>query len=198
MVTGMRQGELLGFKWQAITFSTGSLQVRRILSRVMSEGSVREFVEADPKTEQSRRSIPLAPFALSALKQHRVCQLEAKVKVSPAWQEHDDVFCTLTGTHLGQNYVVDGFKKILKGAGLPAILFRDLHHSTAMLLLDVGVHAKVVQEMHGHTQISMTMHLYSHVLPSMQLSAVRRLHDLLQEDMSSDDVNLSGEQTVLQ
>lgn len=190
LATGMRQGELLGLKWQDITFSTGTLQVRRILSRVMSERSVREFVEADPKTQQSRRSIILAPFALEALKQHRVRQLEAKFKAGPAWQEHDYVFCTLTGTHLRPNHVVDEFKKILKRAGLPAIRFHDLRHSTATLLLSLGVHPKVVQEMLGHTQISMTMDIYSHVLPSMQVDAVHRLNDLLQESVSSDEVEL--------
>ena len=183
-------GELLGLKWQDITFSAATLQVRRILSWVMSERSVREFVEADPKTEQSRRSIPLAPFALSALKQHRMRQFAAKVQAGPAWQEHEYVFCTLTGTHLRPNHVYDEFKKILKGAGLPAIRFHDLRHSTATMLLGLGVHAKVVQEMLGHAQTSMTMDIYSHVLPGMQLDAVHRLHDLLQEGVSSDEVEL--------
>jgi integrase len=188
LATGMRQGELLGLKWQDMNFSTGTLQVRRILSRVMSERSVREFVEADPKTQQSRRSIPLAPFALEALKQHHLRQVEAKVKAGPAWEEHDYVFCTLTGTHLRPNHVVDEFKKILRRAGLPAIRFHDLRHSTATLLLSLGVHEKVVQEMLGHTQISMTMDIYSHVLPSMQIDAVHRLNDLLKEGVSSDEV----------
>ena len=88
--------------------------------------------------------------------------------VGPAWQEHDYVFCTLTGTHLRPNHVVDEFKKILRRAGLPAIRFHDLRHSAATLLLSLGVHPKVVQELLGHTQISMTMDIYSHVLPSMQ------------------------------
>jgi integrase len=186
----MRQGELLGLKWQDINFSTGTLQVRRILSRVMSERTVREFIEADPKTQKSRRSITLAPFALEALKQHRARQIETKVKAGPSWEEHDYVFCTLTGTHLRPNHVVDEFKKILKRAGLPAIRFHDLRHSTATLLLSLGVHAKVVQEMLGHTQISMTMDIYSHVLPSMQEDAVNRLNNLLKEGVSSDEVGL--------
>jgi integrase len=190
LATGMRQGELLGLKWQDITFSRGTLQVRRILSRVMSERAVREFVEADPKTEQSLRSIPLAPFALSALREHRARQLEDKVKAGPAWQEHDYVFCTLTGTHLRPNHVYDEFKKILKRAALPAIRFHDLRHSTATLLFGLGVHAKVVQEMLGHTQISMTMDIYAHVLPGMQVDAVQRLHGLLKEDVGHGEVGL--------
>jgi integrase len=57
-------------------------------------------------------------------------------------------------------------------AGLPAIRFHDLRHSAATFLLSLGVHPKVVQEMLGHTQISMTMDIYAHVLPGMQQDAV--------------------------
>src|SRR5439155_26689301 len=115
---------------------------------------------------------------------------EIKLRAGSLWEAHDYVFCTLTGTHLRPNHVVDEFKKILRRAGLLAIRFHDLRHSTATLLLSLGVHAKVVQEMLGHTQISMTMDIYSHVLPSMQIDAVHRLNDLLQEGVSSDEVEL--------
>ena len=63
--------------------------------------------------------------------------------------------------------------------GRMIFLFHDLRHSAATLMLSLGVHAKVVQEMLGHTQISMTMDIYSHVLPSMQQDAVSKLNDLL-------------------
>jgi integrase len=66
-----------------------------------------------------------------------------------------------------------------KKADLPDIRFHDLRHSAATLLLSLGVHPKVVQELLGHTQISMTMDIYSHVLPSMQQDAVSKLNDLL-------------------
>lgn len=89
------------------------------------------------------------------------------------------MFCTLTGTHLRPSHVVDEFKKLLNKANLPDIRFHDLRHSAATLLLSLGVHAKVVQEMLGHTQISMTMDIYSHVLPSMQQDAVSKLNTLL-------------------
>ncbi len=75
--------------------------------------------------------------------------------------------------------MVDEFKKLLKKADLPDIRFHDLRHSAATLLLSLGVHPKVVQELLGHTQISMTMDIYSHVLPSMQQDAVSKLNDLL-------------------
>lgn len=67
-------------------------------------------------------------------------------------------------------------------AGLPHTRFHDLRHSAATMLLSLGVHAKVVQEMLGHTQISMTMDIYSHVLPSMQQDAMSKLNDALKRN----------------
>ena len=118
-------------EWQDINFTTGTLQVLRVLTRVPTKMPERQhvYVEAETKTKNSRRSVIIAPFALKALKEHRVHQLEAKLKAGASWQEHDYVFCTLHGTHLGPNHVVEEFKLLLKQAGLPDIRFHDLRHS---------------------------------------------------------------------
>ena len=186
LATGLRRGELMGLKWQDINFDTGVLQVRRILSRVPTKMPGKGYVEAEPKTQKSRRSIMIAPFALEALKQHQERQLEAKLKAGSAWQEHDYVFCTSIGTHLNPTRdILDQLKVLLKKAGLPDMRFHDLRHSAATLLLSVGVHPKVVQEILGHSQISITMDVYSHMLPGMQQDAMSRLNDAIKEGMLS-------------
>jgi len=186
LATGLRRGELMGLKWQDINVDAGVLQVRRILSRVPSKMPGKGYVEAEPKTQKSRRSVVIAPFALEALTQHRERQLEAKLKAGDAWQEHDYVFCTSIGTHLNPTRdMLDQLKALLKKAGLPDIRFHDLRHSAATLLLSVGVHPKVVQEILGHSQISITMDVYSHVLPGMQQDAMSRLNDALKEGIVS-------------
>jgi integrase len=182
LATGMRRGELMGLKWQDIDMTKGTLQVRRILSRVPSKLPGKGYVESEPKTQKSRRNIVIASFALEALKQHRVRQLEAKVKAGPAWEDHDYVFCTSVGTHLNPTRDILGqLKLLLKKAGLPNLRFHDLRHSAATLLLSVGVHPKVVQEILGHSQISMTLDVYSHVLPTMQQEAMNKLNDAMQK-----------------
>jgi integrase len=192
LATGLRRGELMGLKWQDINLETGVLQVRRILSRVPSKMPGKGYVEAEPKTQKSRRSVVIAPFALEALKHHRERQLEAKIKVGPLWQDHDYVFCTSIGTHLNPTRdMLDQLKALLKKAGLPDIRFHDLRHSAATLLLSVGVHPKVVQEILGHSQISITMDVYSHVLPGMQQDAMSRLNAVLKEGITSGDVKAS-------
>lgn len=183
LATGMRRGELMGLKWQDIDFAQGVLQVRRILSRIPTKMPGKGYVEAEPKTQKSRRSIVIAPFALDALKQHRKRQLEAKLKAGPDWQEHDYVFCTSIGTYLNPTYdILRQLKILLKNAGLPDIRFHDLRHSAATLLLAAGVHPKVVQEILGHSNISMTMDVYSHVLPTMQQDAMNKLNDFMSND----------------
>ncbi len=180
LATGMRRGKLLGLKWQDINFTTGTRQVRRILTRIPTKLPGKGYVEAEPKTQKSRRSVIVAPFALEALRQHRVRQLEAKLQAGASWQEHDYVFCTSIGTHLHPDRdILSQLKGLLKKADLPAIRFHDLRHSAATLLLSEGVHPKVVQELLGHSNISMTLDVYSHVLPSMQQDAISRLNDAL-------------------
>ena len=173
----------MGLKWQDIDFEKGVLQVRRILTRVptklKTETQTGAFIEAETKTRRSRRSIVIAPFALSALTVHRSQQEEIKRKAGPLWQDHDYVFCTSIGTHLNPTRdLLDELKKVATKAGLPPMRFHDLRHVAATLLLSEGIHPKIVQEILGHSQISMTLDVYSHVLPNMQQDAMNRLNDL--------------------
>jgi integrase len=184
LATGMRRGELLGLKWQDINFTEGTLQVRRVLSRTptrMAEEKGQHYMEAEPKTAKSRRNILLPPFAIEALKQHHIRQLEARRKAGDTWQDHDYVFCSPVGRHLNPGHdVLVQLKILLQKAELPDIRFHDLRHSVATMLLSTGVHPKIVQEILGHSQISMTMDTYSHVLPTMQKDAMSKLNNVLQ------------------
>lgn len=184
ITTGMRRGEMLALKWQDITFSQNTLQVRRIFTRRPGSG----YIEAEPKTEKSRRSILLAPIVVTLLKQHRTRQLEAKVKAGTQWQDQGLVFCTSLGTPLNPSKIVNRFKTLLKKGGLPPIRFHDLRYSAASILLSLSVHPKVVQELLGHNQISMTMDIYSHVLPGMQRDAMAKLNDAQQEPPEQKEV----------
>jgi integrase len=175
LTTGMRRGEILALKWQDVNFDQNMLHVRRIFTRAKGQ----RYVEAEPKTEKSRRSVMLPPITVELLKQHQVRQQQEKLEAGEFWQDHDLVFCTALGTPLNPNKVLERFKTVLKKGGLPDIRFHDLRHSTATMLLSMGVHPKVVQELLGHNQISMTMDIYSHVLPTMQQEAMGKMNDAL-------------------
>jgi integrase len=190
LTTGMRRGEMLALKWQDINFEQAMLQVRRIFTRAPG----RRYIESEPKTEKSRRSIMLAAITVETLRQHRIRQLEMKPQAGPAWQENDLVFCTSLGTPLNPNVALDKFKKLLKKAGLPDMRLHDLRHSIATILLSMGVHPKVVQELLGHNRIQETVDTYSQVLPTIHREAIKRLEDVLwkKDDNDNDDDGLAG------
>lgn len=91
----------------------------------------------------------------------------------------DLIFSTRLGTPLDPSNIVTYFKELLIKAGLPDIRFHDLRHTAATLMLQQGIHPKVVQERLGHSQISMTLDIYSRVLPSMQAEAAEKMDELL-------------------
>ena len=137
------------------------------------------YIEAEPKTEKSRRSIMFPDFAIKALMAHNKRQQEIKSQARSLRQEHDYVFCTLLSEHINSGHdILEEFKKILKRAGLPDVRFHDLRHGSATMPLGMGVHPKIVQERLGHHDIGTTMDIYSHVLPTMQEGVMKQLNNM--------------------
>ena len=180
LVTGMRRGEILGLKWSDINFTEGVIHVQRSLVDV--KGGV---VESKPKTARGYRAIVLPSFVIDVLKKHQE-QQAVQCKKSTQWQDHDYVFCTSHGTPFAAANLRTMFKALLKKAELPDIRFHDLRHSVATLLLSIGTHPKIVQELLGHGQISITMDTYSHVMPTLQRDTMAQLDDLLKPPGSAD------------
>ena len=134
---------------------------------------------AEPKSPTSRRCIHLPQLAIEALTRHAHRQRATLNKRGPskraAW-----VFCDEKGVPLRATSIVrQSFQPLLARADLPRIRFHDLRHSTATLLLTLGVHPKIVQELLGHSQMFVTMEVHSHILPTLQAEAMRQINDAL-------------------
>ncbi|MHB1324976.1 MAG: site-specific integrase [Thermoleophilia bacterium] len=164
----------LGLKWEDVNFEAKTLRVRFALQRI--EGKL-QLVE--PKSAKSRRTIALPNPTVKALKHHRKRQLEENLLAGPAWQETGFVFTSTIGTPLEPDNIGRWFKPLLKKAGLPDIRFHDLRHTAASLLLVQGVQPRVVMETLGHSQISLTMNRYSHVMPVLQREAAEKMDAIL-------------------
>ncbi|GHO86440.1 tyrosine-type recombinase/integrase [Dictyobacter formicarum] len=173
---GLRKGEILGLRWDDIDFDQGILTVRRTVSYIPPhDGELHMYLETDPKTATSKRTIILPTFIQEALKAHRAQQLQERLKAGKEWEQHNLVFCSMLGKHVKPSSLRTQFKGALQKANLPDIRFHDLRHSAATILLSMGVNVKVIQELLGHANISITLNIYSHVTPTMQRDAMKEL-----------------------
>ena len=177
LATGMRPGEYLALRWSDIDLQVGTATVMRSLARRKDGGW--EFEE--PKTKNSRRTIPLPASLVTAVAKHKREQAEERLAKGPKYENQNLVFASSTGRPLDQiNLVRRHFKPILKHAGIPKeFRLYDLRHSCATLLLLAGENPKVVSERLGHASITLTLDTYSHVLPSMQQRAAEKLEAIL-------------------
>ncbi len=189
ITTGMRIGELLALHWHDVDLEQATLQVRMNLQ----EAEKKQFIIAETKTDHSRRRIALSQSAIKVLRAHWVRQQEESRRLGAAWEEQDLVFPNaIGGIMIPHNLTKRSFKRYLTKVGLPDIRFHDLRHTAATILLSRGVNVKVVSEMLGHADISITLRVYVHVIPHMQQAAADVmdvvLHWLEEGEVSSKQV----------
>ncbi len=173
-VLGLRKGELLGLRWQDVDTDKAVLTVRTQAQRI---SDVPQLVE--PKTHKSRRTVALPALVVDALKRHRIRQLEERLVAGSRWHDMSLVFPSTIGTIADSANVTHAFHDALQRAELPRQRFHDLRHLAASLMLAQDVNPKVMQEILGHSQMSMTMDLYSHLMPSAKKDVAARMDALL-------------------
>jgi integrase len=173
LAVGLRQGEALGLRWEDVDLDAGTLTVRHALQRT-NDGL--QLVE--PKTVRSRRTIALPDMALAALRAHRVRQIEERL-TAPYWEDHGFVFASTVGTGIEPRNLTREFHRLREKAGLEWLRFHDLRHGCASLLMAQGVNPRVVMEILGHSQISLTLGTYSHVAPELAREAADKIDAVL-------------------
>ena len=172
---GMRQGELLGLRWEDVDLEGRTLTVAKALQRLDGR-----FQLVERKATHPRRKINLPQIVVSALGRHRARQSQGRLLAGPEWV--DDwglVFVTRRGTPIDASNLVRAWHQLLERAGLPRCRFHDLRHTAASLLLSQHVDPRVVMEILGHSQISLTMNTYAHVMPALQREAADSMDRVL-------------------
>lgn len=158
--TGMRAGEALGLDWRDVNLDDATVFVRR------------------GKTRAATRTIPLQPFVVKALQRQRA--------LTPRYGPDEPVFLgsrksRITGgiERLGVSTVSHAFDRMLAAADLPEMTLHQLRHGCATLLLAQGVPMRVISEILGHANPSMTANVYAHVGADTKRSAMEQLEEIL-------------------
>lgn len=175
--TGMREAELLGLRWSDVDWERSQVRVRATLHRL--EG---EYVLEETKNVSSQRVLPLPIAAVQVLKEQQAKQEENKALLGNAWQDKWGlIFTTDAGMPIHATPLLRRFRRILSRLDLlESIRIHDLRHTFATLLIERGVHIKLVSELLGHSSINITLATYGHVTPRMKDAAILQLNELIQ------------------
>ena len=188
---GLRRGEVLGLKWDAINFKDGTLTVKE--TRVKYG---KDTVTKKPKSEASLRTLPLIKSVSTYLKALRKKQFALKQEFGDQYQDNNYICCWEDGRPIDTSYLNHTFKKILDYNGLPDIRFHDLRHSTASYLLKQGLSMKEIQIWLGHADIGTTMNIYSHVDMEMKKNAANKINNMFKGLEVNKDKDASKNENV--
>jgi integrase len=159
---GLRRGEPCGLRWDDVDLDGRVLQINR--TRVTSG---REVLDSTPKTESGRRSIPLDDSLVAMLRKHWTRQAADKLKAGEAYRDGGHLLANELGEPYNPNDVSKAFNGLVKASELPRIREHDTRHTAASLVLACGTAVKVVSDLLGHTNPTITLATYARVMPNM-------------------------------
>ncbi|MFG2299986.1 tyrosine-type recombinase/integrase [Actinacidiphila glaucinigra] len=171
---GFRRGEIIGLRWQDVDLEQRVIRVRKQRQRVHGE-----VYDDDPKGRRRKQSLPLPAMCVAPLRWQRMRQAAMRERAGEQWTESDYVFTTRTGRPVEPRNLYRSFTRVAGSAGLRVIRLHDARHGCATLLTAAGVAPRVVMEILGHSQIAVTMNVYTHVVQDTQREAVSHMDRLL-------------------
>jgi integrase len=170
LVLGLRRGEMLGLRWEDVDLDGGELTVGYQLQRIR-----RQLLHRQTKTESSDAVLPLPPICTAALTGRRRDQEAHHQAAGIAWQDSDLVFTTRLGTPIEPRNFHRDFKARARRAGIREISVHTTRRTCASLLVALDVHPRVAMQILRHSQIAVTMNVYSEVPSTATRAALRRL-----------------------
>ncbi len=172
--TGMRRGEILGLEWGDIDFDKRQIHLERTSVYTETNG----VIEKDTKTHVAR-TVSIPEELCELLKRYRKHWLEQKFKLGSLWKGTDRLMIQWDGKPMFPATLSHWFKKFLKKNGLPEITFHELRHTSATLLINLGIDVATVAKRLGHAQNSTTLNFYTHAILSSDKVAAERLGERL-------------------
>ena len=165
--TGMRRGEALALHWSDVDLDGGVLVVRGTLGRVGGKLAISE-----PKTDRSRRAVPIAAPLVAMLREHRVTQQMERQAAGDQWTDEGLVFATEFGSAVDPRNILRTVQIAAQKAGMTDIGVHTLRHSAAVAWLESSVHIKAVADLLGHSSIAITGDIYGHTTDDTARAAV--------------------------
>lgn len=180
LTTGLRRGELLGLEWKHLDFNNGILDVSQSLIHALKG----EVIVKSPKTKKSIRKVALPSSMLKELKEYYAYRMQERNDVGDSWYSGDwfFMFSHPDGQPFHHERPYLWFRQFIKKNGFRYIRFHDLRHTSATILINQGVHAKIISERLGHGSIATTMNIYGHALRTADQAAADKFESFFTSD----------------
>lgn len=179
---GLRRGEILALRWRHLELGDNRRQMSIEESAEQTADGVRY---KEPKSGRAR-TVALSASTVAELKAHRARQAEEQLRLGIRPDADTFVVAQVDGQPLQPRSLTHEWVRVLGKTSLPRIRFHDLRHTHATQMLSAGVHPKIASERLGHSNIGITLDLYSHVMPGMQADAAEQVDVALQAAISSE------------
>ncbi|MGW3148394.1 site-specific integrase [Streptomyces sp. NPDC001177] len=170
---GLRRGEILGLQWKDVDLERRTLTVRTTLNRGGKE------LYLDTTKNRRARVIPIPSMCVAPLRWQRLRQADRRAAAGAEWHDSDHVFTTRSGRPIEPRNLYRSFLRIASSAELPKVRLHDTRHGCASLLFAAGVAPRTVMEILGHSQIAVTMNVYTHVSDGDRREAMGHMDRLL-------------------
>lgn len=182
LATGMRSGELRGLRWKDMDFKNKIIHVNNSLNF-----NNNEYYLDSPKTLTSKRDIPMIENVCKLLKERKKKQAEQRLALGDLWRSkeglEDLVFTSEFGYPMNRDRFKIDLNKVIDNINQDGIRFDHItphtfRHTFATRCIENGMQPQVLKTILGHRKLSLTMDLYSHVLPNVKADEMQKIADL--------------------
>ena len=167
--SGARKSEILALTWQDINFDTGVITINKSIDVIKGE-----FYEKELKNSSSYRNLVLTSQTLEVLKQYQE-ELKANTK---GFKDSNKLFLARSGKPMYPTTCGKILQKVASKYNLPRINFHALRHTSASMLIALGVHPKEIQDRLGHSSMNVTMSIYSHIFQANRKEVANKLQTI--------------------
>jgi integrase len=168
---GTRREETLGLRWADVDLDGGTIRVERGLQRIGGQ-----LVFTEPKTERSKRTIPLPGWLVERLRAHKTDQARRRLALG-TWRDLDLVCEAGDGSPLDPDAFSKAAKRFATSIGLPAMRLHDVRHGVATMLAKSGARPEVTSALMGHSSVSFTQSVYTHPDHEQLAAAMRSVEE---------------------
>ena len=188
---GLRRSEVVGLKWSAIDFEKKTITIRHTVTETTVDGKHAIIEKDHAKTKSSNRTLPLVPQYEALLERIRTRQEFNKTIAGNSYSEKycDYIYVNELGELISPGYLTRNFPVILEKHNMRRIRFHDLRHSCASLLYANGVSLKEIQEWLGHSDISTTSNIYTHLDYSSKIAAANAIISVYSETKKEENLH---------